>query len=129
VAKRSSIPLNVQNDSIMLNVGLGNQTVTMILDTGANSSVVTEAVANVLVRNGHARWTGEEQFSMADGSVRTAQTILISEVRIGSHVVRNIRAAVTSNRTDMLLGFSVLKAIGRFTIDTSTNELIFETTL
>ena len=129
VAKRSSIPLNVQNDSMMLNVGLGNQTVTMILDTGATSSVVTEAVANILVRNGHARWTGEEQFSMADGSVRTAQTILISEVRIGSHVVRNMRAAVTSNRTDMLLGFSVLKAIGPFTIDTRTNELIFETPL
>jgi clan AA aspartic protease (TIGR02281 family) len=129
VAKRSSIPLNVQNDSMMLNVGLGTQTVTMMLDTGATSSVVTEAVANILVRNGHARWTGEEQFSMADGSVRTAQTILISEVRIGSHVVRNMRAAVTSNRTDMLLGFSVLKAIGPFTIDTRTNELIFETPL
>jgi clan AA aspartic protease (TIGR02281 family) len=129
VAKRSSIPLNVQNDSMMLNVGLGNQTVTMILDTGATSSVVTEAVANILVRNGHARWTGEEQFSMGDGSVRTAQTILISEVQIGSHVVRNMRAAVTSNRTDMLLGFSVLKAIGPFTIDTRTNELIFETPL
>lgn len=129
VAKRSSIPLNVQNESMMLNVGLGNQTVTMILDTGATSSVVTEAVANILVRNGHARWTGEEQFTMADGSVRTAQTILISEVRIGSHVVRNMRAAVTSNRTDMLLGFSVLKAIGPFTIDTRTNELIFETPL
>ena len=58
----------------------------------------------------------------------TVQTIVINEVRVGSHVVRNVKASVTPNRTDMLLGFSVLKAIGPFMIDTRTNELIFVTT-
>jgi predicted aspartyl protease len=124
-AKRDSVPVNVQNDSVMLNVGVGNLTVTMLLDTGAISSTVTEAVAESLVRSGHARWAGVEQFSMADGTVRSAQTILISEMRAGSHVVRNVKAGVTPNKTDMLLGFSVLRAIGPFLIDTRTNELVF----
>jgi clan AA aspartic protease (TIGR02281 family) len=126
--KRDSIPINIQNNSVMLNVGVGNQTVTMLLDTGATNSLVTGAVADLLVRSGHARWAGEEQYSTADGSVRTVQTIVINEVRVGSHVVRNVKAGVTPNRTDMLLGFSVLKAIGPFMIDTRTNELIFVTT-
>jgi len=112
----------------MLNVGVGDQTVTMLLDTGATNSVVTGAVADLLVRSGHARWAGEEQYSLADGSVTTVQAIVINEVRVGSHVVRNVKASVTPNRTDMLLGFSVLKAIGPFMIDTRTNELIFVTT-
>jgi clan AA aspartic protease (TIGR02281 family) len=127
-AKRDSIPVNIQNNSVMLNVGVGNQTVTMLLDTGATNSVVTQAVADLLVRSGHARWAGEEKYSLADGSVKTAQTIVINEVSVGSHVVRNVKASVTANRTDMLLGFSVLKAIGPFMIDTRTNELIFVTT-
>src|SRR5262245_391553 len=126
-AKRDSIPVNIQNNSVMLNVGVGNQTVTMLLDTGATNSVVTGAVADLLVRSGHARWAGEEQYSLADGSVTTVQAIVINEVRVGSHVVRNVKASVTPNPT-MLLGFSVLKAIGPFMIDTRTNELIFVTT-
>jgi clan AA aspartic protease (TIGR02281 family) len=111
----------------MLNVGVGDQTVTMLLDTGATNSVVTGAVADLLVRSGNARWAGEEPYSLADGSVTTVQTIVINEVRVGSHVVRNVKASVTPNHT-MLLGFSVLKAIGPFMIDTRTNELIFVTT-
>jgi clan AA aspartic protease (TIGR02281 family) len=127
-AKRDSVPINLQNNSVTLNVGVGNQTVTMILDTGATTSTVTEGVADVLVRSGYARWAGEEQYSMADGSVKSAPTILINEMRIGGHVVRNVKAGVIPNRTDMLLGFSVLKAIGPFMIDTRTNELIFVAT-
>ena len=127
-AKRDSVPINLQNNSVTLNVGVGNQTVTMILDTGATTSTVTEAVADVLVRSGYARWVGEEQYSMADGSVKSVLTILINEMRIGGHVVRNVKAGVTPDRAGMLLGFSVLKAIGPFMIDTRTNELIFVTT-
>jgi clan AA aspartic protease (TIGR02281 family) len=127
VAKRDGIAINVQNNSITLNVGVGDQTVSMLLDTGATNSMVTQAIAEVLVSSNQARWSGEQRFTMADGSVRTAQTVVINEVRIGNHLVRNVKASVTRS-TEMLLGFSVLKAIGPFMIDTRTNELIFMTT-
>jgi clan AA aspartic protease (TIGR02281 family) len=127
IVKRDSIPVNLQNDSVTLNLGVGNQTVTMLLDTGASSSTVTEAVAEALIRSGHARWAGVAQYSMADGSVRSVQTIVINEMRIGSHVVRNVKAGVNPNKAEMLLGFSVLKSIGPFMIDTRTNELVFIT--
>jgi clan AA aspartic protease (TIGR02281 family) len=128
VAKRDVVPINVQNNSATLNVGLGNQTVTMLLDTGATTSTVTEAVADALVRGGHARWTGEERYKMANGSVTSAMTILIREVRIGTHVVRDVKASVSPNHAEMLLGLSVLSAIGSFTIDTRTGELSFVAT-
>ena len=124
MVKRDSIPLNIQDNSMTLNVGLGDRTVSMLLDTGATTSVVTNAVAERLVRNGHARWTGEDRYVMADGSVKTVQTIVIYEMRIGNHVVRNARAGVTDS---MLLGFSVLQDIGPFMIDTRNSELVFVT--
>src|SRR5215467_2332669 len=118
------IPLNIQNNSMTLNVGLGGQTVSMILDTGATSSVVTNAIAERLVRSGSARWTGEERYMMADGSIRTVQTVVIYEMRVGNHLVRNVKAGVTDST---LLGFSGLRDIGPFMSDTRNSELVFVT--
>jgi hypothetical protein len=70
------------------------------------------------------RWAGRDDYMLADGSVKTVQTIVIFEIRIGKHVVRNAKAGVTDS---MLLGFSVLRSIGPFMIDTRNNELVFVT--
>jgi Aspartyl protease len=122
--ERDSVSLSIQNDRMMLNVGMGDRTVTMILDTGATTSVVTNKVAEYLVSKGQARWAGRDDYMLADGSVKTVQTIVIFEIRIGKHVVRNATAGVTDS---MLLGFSVLRSIGPFMIDTRNNELVFVT--
>jgi predicted aspartyl protease len=46
-------------------------------------------------------------------------------VTIGSHVLRDVRAGVAPDGTDMLLGLPVLNKIGRFTIDSVNHKLIF----
>jgi len=119
------IPISIVNDSARLDVGLGSRTVTKTVDTGATQSVITNEVAELLVRDGQARWRGTNQFKMADGSIKTLQTVTIKEVRIGRHVVRDVLASVSENGM-MLLGFPVLRTIGRsFTIDTHNRELVF----
>jgi gag-polyprotein putative aspartyl protease len=123
--KRDAIPINVQSNKILVNVGLGDRTVTMLLDTGAPTSVVTGAVADGLVSGGHARWAGMEQYSMADGTVRDTQTIVIFEVKMGSHIVRNVKAGIVPTGRDMLLGLSILQAIGPFLIDIRNQQLVF----
>jgi clan AA aspartic protease (TIGR02281 family) len=123
--KRDAIPINAQNGKILVSVGLGDRTVTMLLDTGASTPVVTGAVADGLVRAGHARWAGMEQYSMADGTVRDTQTIVIFEVKIGNQIVRNVKAGIVPTGTDMLLGLSILQAIGPFLIDTRNQQLVF----
>jgi hypothetical protein len=71
-------------------------------------------------------WQGTGRFKMADGTIRTLPTLLITEARIGRHTIRNVRAGVSSTG-DMLLAFPVVNAIAPFTIDTRTKVLIFHT--
>jgi clan AA aspartic protease (TIGR02281 family) len=111
---------------VLIDVGMGRQVVNMMLDTGASTSAITDDVANALVRDGHARWLGTRKFKMADGSTTEALTLVINDVRIGSHVVRDVEASVVPNGTMMLLGFPVVNQIGPFMINTRTRELIFE---
>jgi clan AA aspartic protease (TIGR02281 family) len=126
LTKRDSVPFNVINGrAVTLNVSVGQHTVTMMLDTGASTTAITDEFANALVRDGHARWSGERKYQMADGFVISAPTLVINEVRLGTHVVHNVEASVT-NGTLMLLGFSVVDQIGPFMINTRTRELIFE---
>ena len=55
----------------------------------------------------------------------SAPTILIKEVRIGNHTIRNVEAFVMDN---LLLPFPLVNSIGPFTIDTRAGELVWHTT-
>jgi clan AA aspartic protease (TIGR02281 family) len=124
-----SLPINlIEGKGVSLNVGIGQHTVTMLLDTGATTTAITDDLANALIRDGHGRWLGERQYRMANGAIVFAQTLIINEVRLGRHVVRNVQASVVPNGTTMLLGFPVIDQIGPFQINTRTRELIFEAT-
>ena len=50
--------------------------------------------------------------------------VLIRELRIGRHVVRNVRSGV-SETGGIILAFPVVNGIAPFTIDTRVGELIF----
>jgi len=126
IGKISSIPVNIQNNNVTLNVSLGSETVSMVLDTGATHTSVTSDVADRLVRSRQARWDGQARIKLADGSIKTEQALLIYEVKVGRHIVRNVTASVSASET-MLLGFSVLNEIGSFMIDKRNNELVFVT--
>src|SRR5262249_49169076 len=110
IGKISSIPVNIQNNNVTLNVSLGSETVSMVLDTGATHTWVTSDVADRLVRSRQARWDGQARIKLADGSIKTEQALLIYEVKVGRHIVRNVTASVSASET-MLLGFSVLNEI------------------
>jgi len=88
----------------------------MLLDTGSDVTSVTEAVAGNILRSGDGRMLEPSKFEMADGSEKVQPVMLIYEMRVGSHVVKDVMASV-SNST-MLLGFHVVNGIGPFTIDT-----------
>ena len=66
------------------------------------------------------------EVQLADGSTRKVPVLLIRELQIGEHVVRNVRASVRSG-DDILLAFPVVNGIAPFTIDTRIGELIFHT--
>jgi predicted aspartyl protease len=124
-----SVPIYPTNHgtSAMIDVQLGGQPLRMLLDTGATTCLISEAIAAGIVRDGYGDWQGTDRFKMADGTIRTLPTLLIREARIGRHTVRTVRAGVVSSTGEMLLAFPVVNAIAPFTIDTRARVLIFHT--
>jgi len=123
---KSSVPIYTDRGgaAVMVDVLLGGQPLRMTLDTGATMCTVTEAIAARIVSSGQGSW-GEPVTSMlADGSKVTMRLVVIREMRIGPHVLRDVRAGVSSSQ-DMLLAFPAVNSIAPFTIDTRTRELVF----
>jgi predicted aspartyl protease len=124
--QRDSVPITLEDRGVILNVGLGTETVSMVLDTGANTSAITETVANNLVNKGPAHWRNSKTYVLADRSETSARSIDIDVIRIGNHIIRNANAGVVADGSHVLLGFPAINQIGPFTINTRTRELVFE---
>ena len=124
-----SVPIKVSSNTVFIDVVLGGYPTRMVLDTGATRSVISYSLAQKIVQSGGGHWLGKSKSQIADGSIVEHWNIMIDEVRIGDHIIRNVPAEVQdqNNNSDMLLGFSTLNQIGAFTIDASKGELIFRT--
>jgi clan AA aspartic protease (TIGR02281 family) len=117
--------VSVNGKGALVQVMLGSHQEAMLIDTGATSVLVNPTLAETLVNSGEADWGAPTTTEIADGSSVSERTITIHQMRIGRHVLSNVSAWVNAKETMMLLGFPVLNQMGRFTIDTTNNLLIF----
>jgi predicted aspartyl protease len=124
---RDSVKIIVSEGSraIHVDVLLGGMPIRMLVDTGANSSQVPQSFASMLLRSGAAIDAGTAPVRYANGQVSKEQVIRIRELRIGSHVIKDVIATVVDGPP--LLGFPVFNGIAPFTIDTRIGELIWHT--
>jgi clan AA aspartic protease (TIGR02281 family) len=123
--KKEIISLKIKNNTMRLNVGLGDQVVTMLLDTGATASLITSSLASSLIRDDQARYVGPTKMTTASGEVVSAKEIVIYELKLGNQVVRNVKAMVMPGDIELLLGVDVLNSIGPYLIDSPNSQLIF----
>jgi gag-polyprotein putative aspartyl protease len=105
-------------------VGMGGQTVMMTIDTGAMIGMVPKSVADALIASGNAVEEQAGTSILADGQKVPERRITIKQISLGSQVVNNVLTGVGPDNGAALLGMSVLKKFGRFTIDTATDHLI-----
>jgi len=126
---KDSVPIYPGNEgqSVLIDVTLGGNPVRMVLDTGATMSQIRADLASKIVRQRQGSWGGWMTYRLADGSEGRSRVLTVEEVRIGRHVLRNVRAGV-QDRGDLLLAFPVINEIAPFKIDTRNKELVFETT-
>jgi clan AA aspartic protease (TIGR02281 family) len=108
-------------------VSLGTLPVAMLVDTGATNMTVTQSIAYQLLASGQATRAADSTMTMADGSARQQQAIIINTMTIGGHVLHTVWATVSPNGADMLLGFSILNRVsGKFAINVANSTLDFE---
>jgi hypothetical protein len=122
---KDSVPLILSSDGrqMKIDVILGGMPLRMIVDTGATSSTITASFASMLLRNGNAVELGEVTARYANGSTGRERVLRVKEMRIGSHVLRDVLVSVSEGMT--LLGFDAMNAIGPFTIDARAGEIIW----
>ena len=120
-----AVPFTMVRGAMQVRVNLPGYWANMTVDTGAGMGSVVSSLADKLVVEGHATEQGQQRFCMANGSCDMERVIMINSLTVGAHTINNVRMSVTADGVDMLLGLPVLNAIGKFTIDSSANQLIF----
>jgi clan AA aspartic protease (TIGR02281 family) len=116
-----TVTLERRGDAYLVPVRI-NQTITLpfILDTGATDLVIPADVALTLIRAGaltSSDFIGKRRYSLANGSEEVGDRVIIREVQVGQHAVRNVTAIVNPPASDLLLGQSFLSKFGTVTLD------------
>jgi clan AA aspartic protease (TIGR02281 family) len=120
-----AVPFIMVGNAIHVTVTIGGVPNDMLLDTGAAMSSVTTSLADGLIARGEAHELAPAKFTMANGSSEYERVVSVNSITIGSHTRTNVSMSVGPDGSMMLLGLPVLNAIGKFTIDAGSSQLIF----
>jgi predicted aspartyl protease len=125
--RHEAVRIAYSNGSAMIRVRLGSrETVWAVIDSGCATALLVRSVANRLVASGAAYRNGREEIILADGSVRTLDQIVIRELKVGSHIAREVQSSVAEDGTENLLGLNPLNQMGRFSLDIARGQLVFD---
>jgi hypothetical protein len=115
------VPIERQGNAYHVPVRI-NDTITLpfVLDTGAADLVIPADVALTLIRAGALKaddFVGKAIYSYANGAEDVRDRVVLREVRVGRHSVRNVTASINSLQAEPLLGQSFLSKFGTVTLD------------
>jgi len=101
-----------------------------IFDTGASIISISETEANFLWKQGKLtrdNIKGTAIFSDANGDISEGTIIVLTTVKIGDRVLKNVEASVVHNlNAPLLFGQSALGKFGKISIDNTRGEITFE---
>lgn len=110
--------------SLRVTVAIGDQTVAMVVDSGASLMILPAEVATELGIEVAAD-APEMRLQLADGRTIAARGVTIDSVRVGRFAAEDVQAAVleaTATRAEPLLGMSYFSRF-KFEIDTAASTL------
>jgi aspartyl protease family protein len=101
-----------------------------IFDTGASIISISETEANFLWKQGKLTKddiVGTANFSDANGDISEGTIIILTTVKIGDRILKNVEASVVHNlNAPLLFGQSALGKFGKISIDNNRGEITFE---
>ena len=123
-ANADTVPFTMFDGGMHVQVTLGNETIDMVVDTGAGISNIPIKLADRLIAAGQATEAEPMEFTMANNAKETNRTVIVKSIAIGSHTLSNVSVSASKGMT--LLGLSALSQIGKFTIDAAASRLVFD---
>jgi clan AA aspartic protease (TIGR02281 family) len=122
------IPLTQSHGVFMVPVRINDAvTIPFVVDSGAGDLSVPEDVYKTLFRTGtitESDFREPGTYRMADGSMHVAQRLILHEVRVGDHAVKDVVASVAPDKADPLLGQSFLGTLPGWAIDNTRHALV-----
>ena len=112
------IPMQIENqNTFYVNSSIeGAGLTSLLVDTGAGYSTITEKTLRELQKTGNAVYLKKLQGVLADGSIRKVSVYRISAINIGQNCqIRDIEVAVFPSGTREILGLSTLSKVAPFT--------------
>ena len=104
--------------------------VSLIIDSGAADMMLSQKVANILLRSGTLTeddFLPGQVYRLADGSRKKHMRATLRSVTLGNRTFRNVTFSISdTENSPMLLGQSLLERLGKYTIDYHNGVLLFE---
>lgn len=92
-----------------------------IFDTGAADVSISSTEALFMLKNDYLKSEniiGKDKYVLADGSIEENTIIILEEIKIGTKILNNIKACVTTHtKAPLLLGQSAIKQLGPWYIE------------
>jgi predicted aspartyl protease len=108
-----------------------NEAITLdfVVDSGAADVSIPADVVSTLVRTktiGPSDFIGQQTYVLADGSEVPSDVFIIRSLKVGNHVVKNVRATIASPKATLLLGQSFLRHFKSWSIDNESHALVLQ---
>ncbi len=128
--KKTVVKIEKVNGVYQIPVEIDGTSMFFIFDTGASTISISETEAGFLYKQGKLTKEdikGTANFSDANGNISEGTIIILSTVKIGDRVLKNIEASVVHNlKAPLLFGQSALERFGKISIDNKKGEITFE---
>lgn len=125
-----NIPIINVNEINKVKISFGNISKYFIIDSGASNMTISSNLERELLLEGLIKkenYSDDENFSTADGSIITCRIIILNNINIGGFIVNNVKIAVVKNdKSDLLLGKSLLNKFKKWSIDNQKSILYLE---
>lgn len=102
-------------------------TLEFVVDSGAADVSIPADVVSTLMRTRTIKpsdFVGQETYVLADGSEAPSDVFIIRSLKVGNHVVENVRASIASPKATLLLGQSFLQHFRSWSIDNARHALV-----
>ena len=128
--KKTIVKMEKINGVFQIPVEVNGVKMYFIFDTGASIISISETEANFLWKQGKLTpddIKGTANFSDANGDISEGTIIILTTVKIGDRILKNVEASVVHNlNAPLLFGQSALGKFGKIFIDNNREEITFE---